>query len=67
MTNSPQLVTYKVHSKTISEMTDEINLEEWENSINPIVSITEHFRELYGPKVKVQVSLTHNTVTVEYD
>lgn len=64
---APQRVTYKVHSNTIPEMREELDLLEWENGENPVQTITEFFRYWYGPSVKVKVSLTHNTVQVEYE
>ena len=65
--NSPPLVNYKVHSNTIPDIIDEIDIVEWENGINPIMVITEYFKEGYGDKVRVLVSLTHNIIQVEYD
>ncbi len=64
---APPLTTYKIKSNTIPDMIETLDIVEWENGINPVITFTDYFRYWYGPHVKVQVSLTHNYVQVEYE
>lgn len=60
---SPQLKTYKVTSKTIPHIREELDFVERENGPTALTAITEYFTELYGGRISVEVC--GNSVLVE--
>lgn len=56
--NSPQRITYKVESKTISNMREELDyVDRGEKPSVVYGNIIDYFHELYGDRVTVEIEI----------